>query len=168
MAESTSTHESHGLSRSFPIILWALAYKQLSRHDIYVSCWIKNGKLSSKIASSFLGVHETFHCWFVRRIAVILFSGEEKCIDRDPRCRAWARWKFCTSERYKHVMLQACRRSCAFCVASKTSAFHRIPQILQNTSHSVASTVFHCSTNQVLRCWKVNRIRYVIRHNEGS
>ena len=33
MAESKSTHESHGLSRSFPIILWALAYKQLSRHD---------------------------------------------------------------------------------------------------------------------------------------
>lgn len=42
---------------------------------------------------------------------------EEKCMDRDPRCRAWARWKYCTTDRYKHMMMQACRRSCAFCVA---------------------------------------------------
>ncbi|XP_067054194.1 uncharacterized protein [Acropora muricata] len=55
------------------------------------------------------------------------FCGEEKCIDRDPRCRAWARWKFCTSERYKHVMLQACRRSCAFCVAKTHDCKDKVP-----------------------------------------
>ena len=47
------------------------------------------------------------------------FLAEEKCMDRDPRCRAWARWKYCTTDRYKHMMMQACRRSCAFCVAGK-------------------------------------------------
>lgn len=42
---------------------------------------------------------------------------DEKCIDMDPRCRAWSRWKYCTDKAYKNVMMQACRRSCGFCVA---------------------------------------------------
>lgn len=42
---------------------------------------------------------------------------EEKCIDIDPRCRVWSRWKYCTDKKYKNVMMQACRRSCGFCVA---------------------------------------------------
>lgn len=42
---------------------------------------------------------------------------EDRCMDRDPRCRAWARWKYCTHEKYKNIMMRACRRSCAFCVA---------------------------------------------------
>ncbi|XP_068693880.1 uncharacterized protein [Montipora foliosa] len=55
------------------------------------------------------------------------FCTEERCLDRDPRCRAWARWKYCTSDRYRHVMLQACRRSCAFCVAETHDCKDKIP-----------------------------------------
>ncbi|XP_078364915.1 uncharacterized protein LOC144649315 isoform X2 [Oculina patagonica] len=51
---------------------------------------------------------------------------EERCMDRDPRCRAWARWKYCTHEKYKNIMMQACRRSCAFCVAETHDCKDRV------------------------------------------
>jgi len=52
---------------------------------------------------------------------------DDRCMDRDPRCRAWARWKYCTDERHKNMMMQACRRSCAFCVAETHDCKDKVP-----------------------------------------
>ncbi|XP_032220214.2 uncharacterized protein LOC5519420 isoform X2 [Nematostella vectensis] len=75
-----------------------------------------------------------------------------ECFDRDPRCRSWARWRYCSRSNYRQVMEKFCRKTCGFCKAGSDACRDREPD--ERCFHWRDSGYCSSSDNDIRRAMK--------------